>query len=198
MRLCAPCTAGGGVLYWTSGPPIAAAPEKTRFHRSLSSAADRFFCPEEASLKGAMPRMIGDRQKSVTLLLVAAGLVSLSAAIILGIPDNPPGLALVYVAVTDWILAFALRWRQVRSFLILLGASLLGFPLAVVLHNLFYALGIMVADVAPLRVVLGWLEVGFFLLAVLVCPPGVLIGAAGSLVLAIRRVRGASSSGEER
>ena len=85
-----------------------------------------------------------------------------------------------------------------RRFLILLGASLLCFPLAVVLHNLFYALGTIVADIAFLRVVLGWLEVGFFLLAVLVCPPGVLVGVAGSLVLAIRQWRGTGSSAKAR
>ena len=149
-------------------------------------------------MKTSVPRVTGGRQRRATLLLIAAGFASLSAAIVLGIPDNPPGLALVYLAVTAWILALAHRWRRVRSFLILLGASLLGFPLAVFLHNLFYALGTMVADTAPLRVVLGWLEVGFFLVAVLFCPPGVLIGAVGSLVLAIRRWRGVRSSGEVR
>jgi hypothetical protein len=134
----------------------------------------------------------------VTLLLIAAGIASLSAAIVVGIPDNPPGLALVYLAVTAWILAYAHRWRQVRSFLLLLGASLLGFPLAVVLHNLLYALGTLVADVAALRLVLGSLEGAFFLVAVLVCPPGVAIGALGSLVLAMQKWRDARRAGQAR
>jgi hypothetical protein len=149
-------------------------------------------------MKDWVSRIGEDRQSRVTLLLIAAGLAFLAVAHLVGIPDNPPGLALVYGAVTAWIVALAHRWRRVRSFLILLVASLLGFPVAVVLHNLLYALGTLVTDVALLRLPLGWLEVAFFLLAVLVCPPGVLVGAVGSLVLAIRQWRGTGSSAEAR
>jgi hypothetical protein len=77
----------------------------------------------------------------------------------------------------------------VKSFLILLVASLVGFPLAVVLHNGFYALAEVASDVLGLSQVLGFLEVVFFLIAIFVCPPGVLIGAVGSVVLALSRFR---------
>ena len=124
---------------------------------------------------------------AATLVLIAAGCACLAAALLVGIADNPPGLALVYLAVTAWILALALRWRRVRSYLILLGASLVGFVVAVVLHNLFYALGVVAPDAVVLQAVLGFLEVAFFLLAVFVCPPGAVIGAVGGLVLAVRQ-----------
>jgi hypothetical protein len=123
--------------------------------------------------------------------LIAAGGACLAAALLVGVADNPPGLALVYLAVTAWILALAHRWRRVRSFLILLGASLSGFLVAVVLHNLFYALGVVAADAVVLQAVLGFLEVAFFLVAVFVCPPGAVIGAVGALVLAVRQWKGA-------
>ena len=129
----------------------------------------------------------GRKRRATTLVLVAAGCVCLAAALLVGIADNPSGLALVYLAVTAWILALALRWRRVRSFLILLGASLAGFIVAVVLHNLFYALGVVAADAVVLQAVLGFLEVVFFLAAVFVCPSGAVIGAAGGLVLAVRQ-----------
>jgi hypothetical protein len=138
-------------------------------------------------MKRRLPQESGRKRRATTLVLVAAGCVCLAAALLMGIADNPLGLALVYLGVTAWILALALRWRRVRNYLILLGASLVGFVLAVVLHNLFYALGVVAADAVLLQAVLGFLEVTFFLLAVFVCPPGALIGAVGGLVLAVRQ-----------
>jgi len=120
-----------------------------------------------------------------TLALIAVGCAFLAAGLVIGIADNPPGLALVYLAVSAWIAAFAHRWRRVRSFLILLVASLVGFPLAVVLHNGFYALAEVASAVVGLSQVLAFLEVVFFLIAIFVCPSGVLIGAVGSVVLAL-------------
>jgi hypothetical protein len=124
-----------------------------------------------------------------TLALIAVGCVSLAVGLAIGINDNLPGLALVYVAVLAWMLAFAHRWRRAKSFLFLLAASLVGFPLFVVLHNLFYALAELASDVVVLSQVLTFLEVGFFLIGLFVCPPGVLIGATGSVVLALSHWR---------
>ena len=125
----------------------------------------------------------------LTLVLLVVGCAFLAAALVIGVGDNPPGLVLVYLAVSAWIVAFAHRWRRVKSFLILLAASLVGFPLSVVLHNVFYALAEVASDVVGLSQALGLLEVVFFLVALLVCPPGVLIGAVGSVVLALSRYR---------
>ncbi|MDY6875894.1 MAG: hypothetical protein SWK90_06805 [Chloroflexota bacterium] len=122
------------------------------------------------------------RSRKVTLVLVTLCCVSLIVAFLIGISDNPPGLVLCYIAVTALILAFVHTWRQVKRFLILLGASLIGFPLFVILHNLFYALGQVAADVIVLGTLLEFLHVVFFLVAIMVCPPGVLIGAVGSVV----------------
>ncbi|HSR35009.1 MAG TPA: hypothetical protein VLY63_30950 [Anaerolineae bacterium] len=129
------------------------------------------------------------KPRRLTLALLAVGCAFLVAALVIGIGDNPPGLVLAYLAVSAWIVAFAHRWRKVKSFLILLAASLVGFPLSVVLHNVFYALAEVASDVVGLSQAMGFLEVVFFLIAVLVCPPGVLIGAVGSVVLALSRFR---------
>ena len=133
------------------------------------------------------PRKDTNKLRWTTLALIAVGCAFLAAGLVIGIADNPPGLALVYLAVSAWIVAFAHRWRRVKSFLILLVASLVGFPLSVVLHNGFYALAEVASDVVGLSQVLAFLEVVFFLIAIFVCPSGVLIGAVGSVVLALLR-----------
>ena len=133
-----------------------------------------------------MKRLLGltgmKRTRKVTLVLVTICCVSLIVAFLVGISDNLPGLLLCYVAVTALILAFVHTWRQVKRFLILLGASLIGFPLFVILHNLFYGLGQVAADIIVLGYLLECLNAVFFLVAIMVCPPGVLIGAVGSVV----------------
>ena len=71
-----------------------------------------------------------------------------------------------------------------KKFLLLTGASAVGLPVFAVLHNLVYALLIV------------WFgedfwgasgdEPVFFILAVIVCPIAFLVGAVGSIVLAIK------------
>ena len=137
-------------------------------------------------MKQSLSQKAGNRDRRATLILIAMGCGFLAAALLIGVNDNPPGLALVYLAVAAWILAFARRWRRVRSFVILLGVGLVGFLLSVILHNLLYALSELAADMVVLSRVLGFLGVVFFIFGVLVCPPGVLIGVVGSVVMAVR------------
>jgi len=111
-----------------------------------------------------------------------------AAALWVGISDNVPGVALLYLASTSLVLAFAHRLRRVKSFVILLVASLLGFFVAGLLHNLLYGLGQMAGEIAVVTPVLEALHVAFFLAALLLCPAGVLVGGAGSLI-AWRRAR---------
>jgi hypothetical protein len=124
------------------------------------------------------------------MLFLAVGCIALAAGLLVGVSDNPPGLLLVYLASASFILAFAHRWRTVRSFVILLIVSLVGFLVAVVLHNLLYALGEVAKEVPAVRAVAEAFHVAFFLIAVLLCPVGVLIGGVGGLI-AWRRTRGA-------
>lgn len=75
-----------------------------------------------------------------------------------------------------------------KTFLVLTGASAAGIPVFAVLHNLVYALLIWLfgEDV--------WGALGdepvFFTLAIIVCPVAYLVGAVGTIVLAIRDRRG--------
>ena len=132
--------------------------------------------------------------RRLTLLLCVICGGSLIAAFIVGISDNLPGLALCYVAAVSIVLAFVHTWRKVKLFLLLLGVSLVGFVVFVVLHNLFYAFGQMAVNIIVLKQFLEFLHAIFFLVAILVCPAGVLIGVVGSIVTVItcfkkRRIR---------
>ena len=123
--------------------------------------------------------------RKTTLLWVVISCCCLAAAFIVGINDNLPGLALCYVAAISIILAFVHSWRRVKYFLIFMGASLVGFFVFVILHNVFYALGQMAADINILARVLDFFHAVFFLIAILICPAGFMVGAVGSIVTTI-------------
>ena len=76
-----------------------------------------------------------------------------------------------------------------QKFLILVGASAAGFFVCVVLHNFLYALNVITSDIVILRYLTEVLHVSFFLIAVLVCPLGFLIGAIGSIIILVKKKR---------
>ncbi len=125
------------------------------------------------------------KSRKVTVGLVVLCCVSLLAAFIVGISDNPPGLALCYLATVSLFLAFVHTWRKVKYFLILLGSSVIGFAVFAVLHNVFYALAEISSGIVALNQVLKFLDAASFLVAIFVCPAGLLIGAIGSVVMAV-------------
>jgi len=70
-----------------------------------------------------------------------------------------------------------------KFFLLSTGISSAGFFLGVVLHNLFYALSTLTEDLIGLDAFLNVLEVGFFLVATILCPIGLLVGIVGTILL---------------
>jgi len=90
------------------------------------------------------------------------------------------GVALIFLTVKEKV------GGTLKKFLLLTGASAAGIFVFVLLHNLVYGLFIywFGADF--------WGEGDepvFFIMAVLVCPIGFLVGAVGSIVLAIKKSR---------
>lgn len=76
-----------------------------------------------------------------------------------------------------------------RKFLILTGAAAAGIPISAVLHNFIYGLFILWFGTDFWgRTGLGD-EPFFFILAIIVCPLGFLVGAVGSIVLFIKKER---------
>lgn len=78
---------------------------------------------------------------------------------------------------------------MLKKFLLLTGASAVGFFIFSLLHNVIYGLFIHWFGVGFWdRIGLGD-EPFFFIMAVIVCPIGFLVGAVGSIVLAIKEFR---------
>lgn len=76
---------------------------------------------------------------------------------------------------------------NLKKFLILTGASAAGFFVSVLLHNFLYGLSEIIRHITLLHYLTEALHVTFFIIAVLVCPLGFLIGTIGSIVLLIRK-----------
>jgi len=130
--------------------------------------------------------LTGDEsRRKATLFWFVICCGSLIAAFIVGISDNLLGIGLCYIAAISIILAFVHTWRKVKLFLLLLGASLVGFGVFVVLHNLFYGLGQMAANIIVLKQFLEFSHAIFFIISIFVCPAGFLIGVVGSVVTTI-------------
>lgn len=123
--------------------------------------------------------MMANKKNRITFVFIALCCILLAVAFFVGISGNPLGLFLCYLATAALILAFVHRWRKLKSFLILLGVSLIGFPLFVILHNLFYALAEMTIDIIVLNYSFEFLQVASFLIAIFACPAGFLVSAVG-------------------
>ena len=120
------------------------------------------------------------------ILLAVCGLLAVAAGV-LGIADNPPGLLSAFLSAGAFFLAFTHPWRTSRQFLHLLYASGLGIVVFAVLHNVFEAMAWRLSDSSLLHGFLGGLGGVFFLIAILVCPPGLLVGAIGAGVMSARK-----------
>lgn len=128
-----------------------------------------------------------NRNRSLVLLTVSV--VSGIGAAALGIDDNPPGILLAYLAATAFVLVFAHPWRTPRPFLRLLLASFLALFASLLLDIL---LDVSASNLGGATAILDFVEAVFtplFLIAVLVFPAGMLVGAVGAAVMAIRNRR---------
>ena len=76
---------------------------------------------------------------------------------------------------------------KLKVFLLLTGVSSVGFLIGVVLHNAFYALGIIFEHITILKYLMEIFHVVFFFIAIPICPILFLIGVIGSIVLFKRK-----------
>ncbi len=76
-----------------------------------------------------------------------------------------------------------------KKFLVLTGTSAVGFFVFVILHNAFYALSTITGEIFILNYLIEGLHVSFFLMAIPVCPISFLIGAIGSSIFLIKKIR---------
>ena len=111
----------------------------------------------------------------VSVIFFAACSILAYAASDVGIDDNPPGIALAYLAAVALVLVFVHSVRTSKHFRYIMVASAIGFVLFGILHALVETVGLSLGGV-------------LFLFAVLVCPSALLVGAIGA-VLMYRRER---------
>jgi hypothetical protein len=113
------------------------------------------------------------KQRKTYIYLVLSA-ISMIAAMIVSIPDNLPGILLAFFSSVLFILAFTHNWAKSKPYVILLVFSLVGFVVSVVLHNVFEVMG--------KGTFLELIGVFFFILAIFLCPAGIIIGGIGSLI----------------
>ena len=116
---------------------------------------------------------------SIVLLLL--GGMAIATAVMMGVGDNIPAIGLLYVGLGLCGLAIVRNWNKPIQYGRLLILSIVGFPVFVVLHNLFYGLAIWLDAYTLVTGLLGVLEAGFFIIAVLICPVTAVIGFFGLL-----------------
>jgi len=93
------------------------------------------------------------------------------------------GLVLVILTIKERVAG------RLRKFLLLTGASAIGFFAGVILHNAFYALAVLTKEITVLKYIFEGLHVFFFFIAIPICPIAFLIGMIGSIVLFIKKGR---------
>ncbi len=125
--------------------------------------------------------------RAKTLISLGICGLALIGATILGVDDNPPGLALAYVAAACFVFAFVHSWRSARKFGLLALASLVGFLFFALIHNIFEGFVFPIATGLVKSVVEG-ISVAAFLLAVLISPAGFAVGLMGMVGLLIRKL----------
>lgn len=129
------------------------------------------------------------RNRTLTFVFLAVCVISGVVAAVIGISDNPPGIFSAFLAVISFILAFVHPWRTAKQYRRLLYAALIGFVIFAVLHNIFEALAGKTAGAGVLQIMLQGIGVAAFLLAILICPPAVVVGAVGAIVMFLRNRR---------
>lgn len=151
----------------------------SRASRILHCEALRLFFQEQVRVL--------KRDRKTTLILTAIFCALLIAAFIVGISDNIAGIVLCFLAATIPVIAFTYTLRELKKLLTLLGASVGGFFVFVILHNAFYALGVITGHIVILSHLINALGVVCFCIAVFLCPAAFLVGAVGSIALAVRK-----------
>ena len=77
--------------------------------------------------------------------------------------------------------------KKLKIFLILTGASAAGFFIAVLLHNMLYALAVVAENIIIVKYLAEFVGIIFFFVSVFACPLGFLVGVVGTIVLGVKQ-----------
>jgi hypothetical protein len=121
-----------------------------------------------------------------TFILLGISAVLVTAATIVGISDNPPGLIMMYLSAVSFVAAFVHPWKASKQFQRLLYASGLGVVVFVILHLLSENLASTIDATGLGDDLLAGAGAAFFVLGTVLFPAGFLIGAVGAVVMSVR------------
>ena len=121
------------------------------------------------------------RSWPLTIGLLVAAAASLAVSQLVWDPDgpNPLGLILMFLSGGLLVVATVCPWRLPKSFAKLALWSLVGIPVFAVLHNVFYGFGEMAKDLPVLPMIFEALHVVAFIVGIVLCPVGVVVGVVG-------------------
>ena len=119
------------------------------------------------------------KPRGSTLGFLSATAILTLAASLVGIADNPPGIILLYGAGVCLVLALAHRWRTPSKFGLLLGGSIVGFFITVMIHNFAEVGADRIAHLPVIALTLSAVSVVGFVLAVIICPAAVAVSLVG-------------------
>ncbi|MBW2970747.1 hypothetical protein KY320_01150 [Candidatus Woesearchaeota archaeon] len=76
-----------------------------------------------------------------------------------------------------------------RAYLLMTGASIAGILSFSILHNLLYAMEILTTNIPIIPNIFGFIHGFSFIMAVLVCPIGFVIGIIGTITLTLKKTK---------
>jgi hypothetical protein len=125
------------------------------------------------------------KKDRVLLSLIVLLGISIIGAILEG-TGSMSGIGLIYLSGTILGVILTRRWRKARNYLVLLIASIGGFFISILLYNIVHGLFQHWWGVDFWGKTITGDEFLFFSIAVFICPVAFIIGAVGSITLAIK------------
>ena len=127
--------------------------------------------------------------KMTFILLAICGLLATAASVV-GIDDNLPGILLAFLAAIAFVLAFVHPWRTARKFMFLLLASILGFVLFVILNIISDSVTHNPATSGALRDLIQSPAIDALnMIIAMISPAAFIVAAVGSVAMLIRNRR---------
>ncbi len=133
------------------------------------------------------------RNKVWSLIFFAIGVIMAVAALIPGLIPKPLAMVLAVLSAIALILVFVHPWRASREFLRLLLYSVIGLVVSAIFSNVFEAIAPNVGSSGLVFKLLNGMGGIFFIIAILICPAGMLVGIIGAIIMAISGRRSPSA-----
>ena len=121
--------------------------------------------------------------RRVSLILMVLAAASAAGAVLVGVDDNPPGLALAVLAGTMLVTAFVHHWQSMKRFFVL---SVIAFGLSAIMVGILIAIDVSLTGGHVAEPIAPAVDFGGNALALILAflvAPSILVGLAGALVM---------------